>query len=351
MRVGAGAAKALAFGTMRSICRTLCAAVLAIMAACGDVPSPNDDATPAGLPLRISFTGTADPATGRFRIATDVNGPVAHPFPVDPPRQAVIGPIPEDRNGDPNTVLAGTAQLYGPTASVASGGVGYPAACNPASPQVLFSTVEVFSGFTEQLRNLYARITSMSGGQTFCSKDPVGTFGAYLNPNVGLYRYQPLDQGATSAIRRSLQWSMNLPDNGAFWFSGELWAEVIPQVPTITLPADNAVIRTGDPNAQVTFKWTKDPLLTGTNPEGFLVARPADGGAQLTILQCGPTTAPYDPATCTTTSYGPTVVTNGEISVLVPNFRWYRWSLRSAFILPGNSTSTLISPLVTTVGP
>jgi hypothetical protein len=304
--------------------------VLATLAGCGQV---SQGVSPGPELQQLSFTGFAEPATGRFQVVT---GP-----------QAAIGKITEDKDGNPATVTAGTAQIYGSSVAFASGGVGYPAVCNADSPLVMSASVEIFSGFTEQLRYVYARITSKSGGLTFCTVDSAGAFGGSLTPNVGLYGYQPLDGGASSAIRRSVQWAMNLPDNGAFWFSGELWAVIIPQVPTIGLPADNATYRTGDPVADVQFTWSNDPLANGGTDAGLVVPRPTAVGAQLTIRRCGVSTTGYVASTCTVTFLDPTVITTGEYALKVPNGYWYQWSLRAVFTLPG-STTRMVGTLVST---
>jgi hypothetical protein len=326
---------------IRSAIRALFLLPLAMLTACGEAPlepvasPPAGDTTPGAQLQQVSFAGVADPSTGRLQILT---GPLA-----------AIGVITEDKDGNPATVTAGTAQVYGPSVTFASGGVGYPAVCNKSSPMVMSANVEVFSGFKEQLRNVYARITTVSGGQTFCSKDPVGSFGGSLTPNVGLYRYQPLDLGtsAANAIRRTVQWAMYLPDNGTFWFKGELWAEVIPQPPTNILPADLATIHTGGTSAvTVSFTWTDDPLADGTNPEGYAVARPAHG-ALLTLIRCGRVSAgPYNPATCTASPVTSTRTT-GSYSRRLTSDYWYQWSLQTSFLLPGNATRTLGSSVIT----
>jgi hypothetical protein len=311
--------------------RTVCTTVLAILAGCGDMPQDVTlPSAPGASAQQASFTGVADPATGRLQLVT---GP-----------EAALVTIAEDHDGNPATATAATAQVYGPSVSFVSGGVGYPAVCNPAAPMVMTAGVELFSGFTEQLRNVYARVTAVSGGQTFCSRATVpGNFTGSLTPNVGLYLYQPLDLGRTadSAIRRSVQWAMNLTDNGAFWFKGDLWAEIIPQPPTISLPADGATYRTGDPTADVQFKWTNDPQANGGTNSGVLVPRPLAVGAQLTILRCGSSAGGYLPATCTISFLAPTLITDGQYAVKVTNGYWYQWTLRAVFTLPGPSAQKI----------
>ena len=256
-----------------------CALMLSVQIGCGTEPPSDEAASPGPSLLPVTITGIADPSSGRMRLLA---GP-----------QAALAAIPEDVNGDPATATPGTAQVYGPIASFASGGIGYPTSCNPASPLVMSTDVEILSGFTEQLRNVYARITSVSGGRIFCGpKAPVGKFGNSLNPSAALFLYQPLDGGASaaSAVRRTLPWALNLPDNGAFWFRGELWAEVIPQPPTVTTgPADGSVVHTrGSTTRSVSFAWTQDPRADGTNPEGFAVPRPTNGSAEAGHLPLRP---------------------------------------------------------------
>lgn len=312
--------------------------VLATLAGCGQV---SQDVSPGPQLQQLSFTGFAEPATGRFQVVT---GP-----------QAAMGMITEDKDGNPATVTAGTAQVHGSSVTFASGGVGYPAVCNSGSPLVMSAGVEVFSGFTEQLRNVYARITSKSGGQTFCTVDSAGAFGGSLTPNVGLYNYKPLDAGKTpSAIKRSLQWAMNLPDNGAFWFSGELWAEIIPQAPTNISPIDGAVFHTSGTTAKVSVSWKDDPLADGTDPENTGVKRPTGNGAQLTVLRCNEVSAgAYDPPSCAPFTIsgvgtGPWVLPGGTYSASLPAGSWYQWRLRTAFVLPGNGTTRTLGTAITT---
>jgi hypothetical protein len=324
----------------RSVLIFVNATMVASLIGCGEIPQGEvTSPAPVATVQQISFTGVADPLTGRFRLFT---GP-----------QAAIGVITEDQDGNAATVTPGTAQIYGPSVAFASGGVAYPAVCNPTSPMVMSASVQVFSGFTEQLRNVYARVTYLTPGRTFCSKDAIIAVGgsASLSPNVGLYRYLPLDRGPApaSSISRSVQWAVNLPDNGAFSFNGSLWAEVIPQLPTLILPADNATFKSGNTTAEAAFSWKDDLAADGLNPEGYLVARPTRVGAELTIKQCGPTTSPYDPSTCTVTFSPATVVTGGQATALPPVGFWYQWTLRAAFRLPGAAVgATTIGTQVST---
>jgi hypothetical protein len=322
--------------------RTVSAAALALLVACGEAPpsetsgtSPTEAAPGPGL-QPISFTGVAEPATGRLQIFM---GP-----------QAAIGRITEDADGNAGTVTTGTAQVYGANVTFASGGVGYPAGCNTGAAYAMIANVDVRSGFTEQLRNVYARMTSMSSGPSFCTTASAGGFGASLNPNVGLYLYQPLNSGGSpSAINRSLQWAMNLPDNSPYWFTGELWAEVIPAPPANVLPADDVTYHTGGTSRyRVNFSWTNDPLANGANPEGFAVARPTGGGASISILRCGTSSAPFNAANCTTTILSPTRQSGQSYSRRLNAGSWYQWSLRSAFDLPGGGTTWVLGSTVIT---
>ncbi len=316
------------------------ALALAILSSCGEhpqlgvEPTQGAGAAPSNL-QQVAFTGIAEPALGRVQIIT---GP-----------QATFGLIPEDADGNAATATADTAQVYGASAGFTSTPSQYPAGCNPGAPLVMFADVEVLSGFKEQLRNVYARMTAMSSGPSFCTATTSGAYGGWLDPNFGLYLYQPLDAGAdpASAIRRTVQWGLNLPDNSAFWFKGELWAEVIPQPPANLLPADAVVIHTGGTSrANVAFSWTDDPLADGTNPEGYAVARPA-GGASISILRCGSASKAFDPATCTSTILNPRLVTSGSYTRSLWAGRWYQWSLRTSFLLPGDTTRTLGSAIAT----
>jgi len=310
-------------------------ALLAGVTACGEVPrdqaiSPADVA-PAPDLQRVSFTGVADPATGRLQIFI---GP-----------QAAIGAILEDADGNSATVTPDRAQVHAPSVSyVASGSPGYPAACT--APLVMVANVEVFSGFKEQLRNVYARITDKSTGPTFCALATPGTIAPPAGSYSGLYLYEPLNDGtAPSAIRRTVQWSMNLVDNSAFWFSGDLWAEVIPQPPVPATPADGATIHTGGrPTSRFRVTWTDDPRADGLNTgDVYAVARPTRG-ASVTIKRCNAatTTNAFDPLACATTVYGPTRRTSGRSG----NFTysagfWYQSSIQSSFQLPGSTTPIL----------
>ncbi len=317
----------------RLVIRTICVAALGAVSACGATPlSDFPQAAVPGQPLQhASFTGVADPVTGRLQIFM---GP-----------QAAIGAIPEDSDGSASTVAADKAQVYSPTVSfIAMGGPGYPAACT--GPQAMVANVEVFSGFKEQLRNVHARITSRSAGPTFCAVASPGAIAPPGAPYIGLYFYQPLDNGTSpSLIKRSVQWSLNLLDNSPFFFSGDLWAEVIPQLPTNVLPIGGAVII---PPRNVDFTWTDDPRADGLNTgENYLVARPA-GGASLTVLKCGTNALPYDPAPCASIGIDNLVVTRGGHTErgMAKGF-WYQWSLRTSFLLPGNTSRTLGSTVIT----
>ena len=315
-----------------TISRPVCTGLLLLLAGCGASPevNPSSPGAPPNQNLQeFPFTGVIDPVSGRLRLVTG-------------PQAALVG-ITEDQNGDPNTVAPGTAQIWGPVVTFASGGVGYPAGCNTAAPMVMSADVEVFSGFNEQLRNVYARIDFVSGGQTFCTKASVSGFGGVLNPNSGLYLYQPLDRGtnASSALRRTLAWSMNLPDNGVFWFRGTLLAEIFPQLPTKILPADNATFLTGNATAEVAFSWKDDNAANGANNDGFVVPRPTGAGAELTIMRCGVDTAAFNATDCTTTFLAPTVTTNEQATALLPIGFWYQWTLRPVFRLPGDTATTV----------
>jgi hypothetical protein len=305
----------------------LCALLLAVQAGCGAEPETSSG-TPSPLQglQPIPFSGVVDPAAARMQL-------VAAP-------QAALGVIPEDNNGNPATVAVGTVQVYGPSVAFTNT---IPGGCTSGGATYMTSSVQVFSGFTEQLRNVYAKITTLSGGQTFCNKDPVGNFGTELSGNKGLVLYQPLDAGtnASSAISRSTTWAMKLPDNGPFWFSGELWAEVIPQPPTPTTPADGAVLHagTGNNTLRVRFAWTLDPAANGSNPEGFVVSRPNNNGSELTIYRCGAAPGTYDPLSCTTAAYGPTARTLPAANVRLATGFFYQWRLRARFNLPGGNTT------------
>lgn len=315
----------------RSAIRALFLATAAAVSACGeappgDFPQAGDPGSSPNL-QRIPFTGVVEPASGRIQI-------IMH--------SQAVGVIPTDKDGNATTVAANTAQVYGANVLFASGGVGYPAACNAGAPQVMYSNVEVFSGFKEQVRTVYARLTTVSGGQTFCGKaTPPAAYANILDPNVGLYLYQPLDPGtnANSALKRSVQWALNLPDNGAFSFSGDLYAEVIPQPPTNVTPTDGNVFHVATPttSARVTFAWTNDPLADGSNTEVFLVARPANRGGRVVVYRCGTGAVP-DPV-CSATPFWTRATTLTSLlrtRSLTPG--WYRWTLEAGFTLPPSTT-------------
>jgi hypothetical protein len=325
----------------RILSSTLSVALVAGLAACGDTPlggtssSPSGDTVPGASLQQLSFTGVVEPASGRFQIIT---GP-----------QAAIGVITEDANGDPATATAATAQVYGATVDFAlQGGAGYPAGCTGA--QVMYSDVEVLSGFTEQLRNVYARMTQVSGGQTFCNTSAPGAIAPPASP-LGLYFYQPLNAGAApSALSRSVPWAINLADNGAFWFKGELWAEIIPNLPTIVRPLDGTSVSVGrGASGTVRFRWTNDPRADGGNSgeTSYAVRRPTVRGALLTITRCGPAADAYDPVLCTGQVWGPTPYTNSRSQTL-PKGYWFRWTLQTVFSLPGQGTATTTGTLIST---
>jgi len=324
----------------RSPSRRLLSALLGAVTACGVAQSdaastPRGEAFPSPDFRPISFTGVAEPATGRLQLFM---GP-----------QAALSQIPESADGNALSVGSGTVQVYAPTVSFISNNSLYPAGCNTGSPMLMQADVEVLSGYAEQLRNVYANVSDQSSGPTFCATNSLGSFASTVGTTVGAYLYQPLDRGASPSLdKRSVRWSMNLPDNSPYWFTGNVWAEVIPQPPTGLTPADDA---TYGPLwffqfSWVTLRWTDDPLADGTNPEGFVVARPT-GGASLTILQCGPSSAPFDAQTCSSTFQAPTQVNNGRYSGTFPLGYWYQWSVRTSFLLPGASSRTLGSVVAT----
>jgi hypothetical protein len=309
----------------RLLVKTLCGGALLLAVGCGAAPQPSP-ASPEAVQQHFAFTAVAEPSAGRFQI---IQAPLA-----------ALTKITQDKNGDPATATDATVQIYSTNVAFASGGVGYPSGCNIKSPQIMFADVDLLTGFNELLRNAYVRITSVSGGQTFCGTTAaVGAFGASLNPSVFLYNYTTLDR--VNQPHRSLKWGLQLPDNSAFWFNGELWAEIIPAPPTISTPADGAAINQGNSTTEVPFLWTLDGTASGG------ASLPRNVGAQLTILRCNAATGAYNPAACTTTFLAPTVMTKAEYAAKVPAGYWYQWSLRSAFTLPGQ-TATTIGSLVTT---
>ena len=317
------------------------------LAACGapqgEPSSPPGGPFPAPSLQRISFTGIASPTTGRLQIT-------AAP-------QAALARIPESADGNVLTVAASTVQVYGTNVAYASSNALYPAACNPAAPLVMTADVEVFSGFTEQLRNVYARMTAVSGGSSFCTTTtPPPGFATELGGNFGLYLYQPLDAGPSpGAAKRSVQWAMNLPDNSAFWFTGEIWAEVIPGPLTGFSPPSGTVYAApgNSGKARVTFAWTKDALADGTNPEGFVVPRPL-GSAQYVLTRCNTQVLSTDPvidAQCTV------VEASGDaqaspLTISLPTAGaglWYRFQARPSFTIGTDPTRYFASDWSTTI--
>jgi hypothetical protein len=318
----------------RQLIRACCAGTVALVTACGEAPQPVQ-ASPEPVQQHMIFTAFAEPAAGRFQI---IQGP-----------RPALSKITQDKNGDPATAAGATVQIFSSNVAFASGGVGYLSGCNTQSPQIMYADVDLLTGFNEMLRNTYVRITSVSGGQTFCGTSAaVGAFGGSLSPSVFLYNYTTLDKGsdALSRLHRSLKWGLQLPDNTAFWFDGELWAEIIPAAPTIAKPADGTATNQGNSTAEVVFLWTLDGTANGGTATAPL---PRNVGAQLTILRCNAiSTGAYNPAACTTTFLPATLMTQAEYAAKVPVGYWYQWSLRSAFTLPGQPNITTIGSFVTT---
>lgn len=317
----------------------LCLAALAGVSACGEAPTSDfpqaGDPGPGPNLQRLSFTGVAEPATGRLQLVME-------------PR--AIGRIPESADGNVLAVAVNTVQVYGGSVAFVSNNALYPAGCNPASPQLMLADVEIFSGFTEQLRNVYANLTATSSGPTACATNSLGAFAGAVGPSVGAWLYQPLNAPVTaaSAIKRSVQWALSLPDNSPYWFTGEIWAEVIPRPPTNVLPADNAVYhRATTGNVAVPFSWTADPTANGSNPEAYVVARPRSSSVSMTILRCGSAAAAFDPASCTTTILPPTRFGGSSTTQNLATGSWYQWTLRSAFRLPGTTTFSFGSTVIT----
>jgi hypothetical protein len=306
-------------------------AALALLGGCGGAPSEGAPAAPeASWNLRLQefqFTGVVEPGAGRVQL-------IAAP-------QAALQPIPEDANGNALSATNATLQVYGSLVEFpARGAANYPAACNVGAPSAMISNVEVRSGFTEQLRNVYARIDAVSGSQTFCSKASPGAFANELGPYVGLYLYQPLDP--VSGTNRTQQWALNLPTNAPYWFSGKVLAEVIPQPTTITSPTTGQVFTTAAANYAVPFAWTKDPLATGTNPEGFSANRPLlrNQSVRLVIYRCAAAVAgdTFNPASCTT-AVSTTTPRGTSVNVSLARGYWYQAVFNTRFTIPPNTTT------------
>jgi hypothetical protein len=317
----------------------LCLAALAGVSACGQAPTSDfpqaGDPGPGPNLQRLSFTGVAEPASGRLQLVLS---------------SQAIGKIPESADGNALTVAVNTVQVYGASVAFVSSNALYPAGCNPAAPQLMLAGVEVFSGFTEQLRNVYANLTATSSGPTACATNSLGSFAGAVGPSVGAWLYQPLNAPVTaaSAIKRSVQWALNLPDNSPYWFTGDIWAEVIPMPPTNVLPADGAVYHRATPGTvTVPFSWTADLTANGTNPEGYVVARPSRSRVSLTILRCGSAAAPFNAADCTTTILAATRFTGSSTTQSLATGFWYQWAIRSAFRLPGTTAYSLGSTVIT----
>jgi hypothetical protein len=224
----------------------------------------------------------------------------------------------------------------------------------------MVADVEVWSGFPEQLRNVYVRINSSSAGLSFCNSVTPGAIAPPGGTYSGLYFYQPLNAGtAPSAIRRmaTTPWNVNIPSSAPFFFSGDLWAEVIPAPPVLVAPADNLVIRSGRNNPTVSITWTNDPRADGgtSGETSYAVGRPS-GGAYLTAKQCGSAgtfAAPiaFNPLLCSTTTY----YTPPSLSRNTPQYShgyargfWYQWTLQSSFLLPPYTGSRILGSTVQT---
>jgi hypothetical protein len=326
--------------------RTLCAGILMSVAGCGQLSheAPQSvEAAPSRQLQRIPFTGVADPVRGSLQLTSAP--------------QALFGKVTEDTSGNPLTAVTaapGTAQVYG---TGATWPVKAPTACTVVgAPGYMAIQVEVRSDFTtQQLRNVYARIGYVTTGHTFCAATtPSTTFvgSGSLSPNLGLYLYKPLDSGtaAGSTMFRTVEWDMNLPDNGAFSFSGDLWAEVIPQPPTMTLSpvpdATNSVSAGGRGAVDVTFTWVHDTLASGTDPEGFGVLRPSTTNWIMTLDRCGLNSAAFDPLNCTTNLQTQTNSATGTYSdkfTVIENGNqdgafWFRARVVHNYRLPGETS-------------
>jgi hypothetical protein len=317
-----------------------CAGMVAFIAACGEAPQPFPVA-PDTVKQHFSFTAVAEPAAGRFQIVTQP--------------QPALSAIPQDANGNALSVDSGKIQLYSSNVAFASSPFSATTGCaSSTAPLVMYGDVELFSGFKEQLRNVYVRITSISGSQTFCNTKPsVGTFGATLNPNVGLYLYAPLDNGHIPGFtmpKRSQKWGLQLLDNSTFWFNGEIWAEIIPALPTITKPANGARVRGEPATTSVAMAWKEDKNADGTTPAGTVVPRPTGVGSEITIWRCNTATAnaapAFDAAACTTLVDGPAVQAGEAYAPILTTGYWYQWDIRPAFRLPGDPTLVTVGTQV-----
>ena len=176
---------------IRHLSRILALAMLAVVVGCAGAPDPAAESAWSPRLQAFPFSGVADPASGRLQLA-------AVPA-------AALQPITEDRNGTAFLADANTVEIYGPTVTFPAGGNGYPAGCNTGAPVVMRADVHVTSGFAaQQLRNVYARITSLSAGPTFCTVASPGAFGGQLGTfggnYFGLYLYAPLDFGTQAPV-------------------------------------------------------------------------------------------------------------------------------------------------------
>jgi hypothetical protein len=140
---------------------------------------------------------------------------------------------------------------------------------------------------------------------------------------------------------------VQLPDDTTFWFDGELWAEIVPALPTIAQPAEGFIFHGKRNGTPVAFAWTNDLTANGTSPVAGQPPLPTSKGAEVTIWRCNArSTGVFDGKACTIKSYGPAVTNKLSLTRSLASDYWYRFDIRPAFTLPGDATTIVVGSQV-----
>jgi hypothetical protein len=192
----------------------------------------------------------------------------------------------------------------------------------------MYADVWITSGYqVDQLRGLFAKITSTSAGVTFCNHDtgyPSRLDAELGSTSNGLSLYGALDPGD----KWFMTWGINLSTSNAFWFTGIVLSEIFsPARITNWAPADGVTFNTGGrlTTAPVSFTWTSDAAANGTDPEGYGVLRPKQQG-RLSVWRCTTSTSlPFAEADCTANVFSQLNYYLGTTYSL-ERTNWYKWT-------------------------
>jgi hypothetical protein len=275
-----------------------------------------------------TFTGYADPSNGLLVIIPESGSPINV--------RAALGTITEDSNGKAYAAATNTVEVFAETVNFTSNPAEYPTNCDPAAPAVMWADVYLTSGYQiDQLRNLFAKITSTSAGVTFCNHDTnyPPEFDTQLGSTaLGLSVFGALDP----LLSWPQTWGINLTSENPFWFTGQILSEVFaPSRITGWAPAAGAKLRTNNATRNTFFTWNRDLTADGSNDEAYVFSRPTQLG-RLTIWKCTQLTGPnYNngllDSDCVLGTWNSSLNASGQFQVLDRYF-WYKWSYQESLV-------------------